>query len=184
MTDVGYMAGDPCRRNGCNGTIQEMDRRGCSCHINPPCSSCTEPRAYCDNCGWDEAEEIRAEPVITLPPAPKGPKKLSIYRTTVSILQSGQPRPYADSVYHTLVTFEQQEEGGAWAPRLINETSIGGMLHSNPDVRYSSKTKADAAWHETYLERITMLDTQPAYPGSPSKSASKWEIKVIQPFLD
>ncbi len=50
--------GEVCGRDGCNGIIDEHEKRGCSCHINPPCSACTEPRAYCSECGWDARNDI------------------------------------------------------------------------------------------------------------------------------
>ena len=54
----GYSEGEVCNRNGCNGIIKEHEKEGgCSCHINPPCSYCTEPNAYCVTCGWDAKEE-------------------------------------------------------------------------------------------------------------------------------
>lgn len=54
----GYESGDTCNRDGCNGIIKEHEKEGCcSCHINPPCGYCTEPTAYCDECGWDDKEE-------------------------------------------------------------------------------------------------------------------------------
>lgn len=54
----GYSEGEICNRNGCNGIIKEHEKEGrCSCHINPPCSYCTELNAYCETCGWDAKEE-------------------------------------------------------------------------------------------------------------------------------
>lgn len=55
---IGTEAGDICNRKGCKGIIEEREKGDCSCHINPPCSACTEPRAYCLICDWDEAEEL------------------------------------------------------------------------------------------------------------------------------
>lgn len=53
LQDPGYEAGDICRRNGCTGVIVEGERRNaCSCHINPPCGACTEPREHCPECDW------------------------------------------------------------------------------------------------------------------------------------
>ena len=55
---LGYEKGDKCNREGCAGIISEHEKDGgCSCHINPPCSYCTEPNAYCKLCGWDAKEE-------------------------------------------------------------------------------------------------------------------------------
>ncbi|QJS27432.1 hypothetical protein [Rhizobium ruizarguesonis] len=51
--EVGFGVGQVCSRDGCAGIIEENDRdRNCSCHISPPCSSCTEPREWCPQCGW------------------------------------------------------------------------------------------------------------------------------------
>ena len=50
---LGNEEGDICNRFGCDGVIKEHPRRSCSCHINPPCSACVEPRGFCDKCGWD-----------------------------------------------------------------------------------------------------------------------------------
>ena len=56
--EIGYSKGEICNRDGCNGIIDEHQKEGCcSCHINPPCSYCVEPNAYCETCGWDAKEE-------------------------------------------------------------------------------------------------------------------------------
>lgn len=55
--DVGYEEGSVCRRDGCTGRIQIRESENCSCHISPPCSSCTSPRGYCPECDWQEADE-------------------------------------------------------------------------------------------------------------------------------
>lgn len=52
----GVEEGDVCNRNGCQGVLEAREKGGCSCHINPPCSSCTEAREYCPECGWDSNE--------------------------------------------------------------------------------------------------------------------------------
>lgn len=58
MKDIGYEKGDICNRNGCIGIIDEHEKEGCcSCHINPPCSYCTEQSEYCLECGWEASEE-------------------------------------------------------------------------------------------------------------------------------
>lgn len=54
----GFCKDEICNRNGCEGIIREKESDyGCSCHINPPCDYCTEPRNYCSECDWDEKEE-------------------------------------------------------------------------------------------------------------------------------
>lgn len=58
IIEEGYCKGDACNRNGCKGVIEEREKDGCcSCHINPPCSYCTEPNFFCNTCGWDAKEE-------------------------------------------------------------------------------------------------------------------------------
>ena len=57
LENIGYLEGESCNRNGCTGDILEEERRSCSCHIAPPCSACTEPRGYCDECGWRERDD-------------------------------------------------------------------------------------------------------------------------------
>ena len=54
---MGFSEGDTCNRMGCKGIIQEHSRECCSCHIHPPCSSCTAPVGFCSECGWEESED-------------------------------------------------------------------------------------------------------------------------------
>ena len=54
---VGMTEGDVCNRNFCKGIIGRHPSYNCSCHINPPCGSCTSPRGYCITCGWEEADD-------------------------------------------------------------------------------------------------------------------------------
>jgi hypothetical protein len=53
----GDREGDVCWRDGCQGVIAIADVEGCSCHISPPCSQCTEPREYCPICDWRAKDE-------------------------------------------------------------------------------------------------------------------------------
>lgn len=48
----GVEIGEICKRNDCKGIIEAIDKGDCSCHLNPPCGSCTEIREYCPECGW------------------------------------------------------------------------------------------------------------------------------------
>lgn len=57
----GFEEGSTCGRDGCCGAIETRESENCSCHISPPCSSCTAPRNYCDTCDWDEADEPAPE---------------------------------------------------------------------------------------------------------------------------
>ncbi len=58
---AGYQEeGDRCRETGCNGTLDFPPPENCSCHIDPPCSSCTGIVLTCKECGWeDEAPEFK-----------------------------------------------------------------------------------------------------------------------------
>jgi hypothetical protein len=74
---IGFEENDSCNREGCIGIIKNHLVENCSCHISPPCSSCTSPRGYCEVCGWDEADDEVPEQKYTgqLYVAPK-PKEL------------------------------------------------------------------------------------------------------------
>jgi hypothetical protein len=62
----GFTKGEICNRNGCDGIIEHERDGGCSCHINPPCSYCTDDGAYCPKCGWDN--EYIPQPQTTIIP--------------------------------------------------------------------------------------------------------------------
>lgn len=54
----GLLKGDLCNRNKCKGIIDEYETDTCcSCHINPPCSHCTEDRNYCPVCDWQGKDD-------------------------------------------------------------------------------------------------------------------------------
>lgn len=66
--EIGYEEGELCNRlltdgsgshSNCEGFIKIHPVENCSCHIYPPCYQCTTPRAYCEDCDWDEAFEER-----------------------------------------------------------------------------------------------------------------------------
>lgn len=59
---IGYEEGDVCNRNGCTGVIDTHPSEGCSCHISPPCHSCTSPRGFCPECDWLEKDDPTAAP--------------------------------------------------------------------------------------------------------------------------
>lgn len=103
MENIGYIEGEKCNRNGCMGIIKEHESEGCcSCHINPPCSYCTESREYCSICDWDGREEqIAHEKKITESYTSAGAigcfynsKEANIYRENVQKMMKGEmPRP-------------------------------------------------------------------------------------------
>lgn len=55
--EFGQHEGDTCGRRMCAGVITVRPVEGCSCHINPPCSSCSEPREYCPECEWEAVDD-------------------------------------------------------------------------------------------------------------------------------
>lgn len=62
---AGYLEeGDHCQQSGCMGNMQFPKAENCSCHISPPCSSCTGRELTCSACGWiDKSEPERFIPV-------------------------------------------------------------------------------------------------------------------------
>lgn len=55
---LGYIKGEICNRNNCQGIIDEHEKEGsCCCHIHPPCSYCVEDNNYCPECGWEGYDE-------------------------------------------------------------------------------------------------------------------------------
>lgn len=54
---IGYTEGDTCGRDGCAGVIETDPPENCSCHISPPCASCTAPRSFCPECDWQEKDD-------------------------------------------------------------------------------------------------------------------------------
>ncbi|PBB75174.1 hypothetical protein CK227_10300 [Mesorhizobium sp. WSM4308] len=54
---LGYSDGDVCNRAACAGVIEMHKSEDCSCHINPPCFSCTSVTAFCPVCEWEEADD-------------------------------------------------------------------------------------------------------------------------------
>lgn len=52
-----YEEGDKCQESGCKGYLIYPETVNCSCHLNPPCSACTDKNLICDTCGWEEETE-------------------------------------------------------------------------------------------------------------------------------
>lgn len=53
----GLLNGEICNRNGCKGIVFHEPEGCCSCHLNPPCSFCTDDGAVCFDCGWENRRE-------------------------------------------------------------------------------------------------------------------------------
>lgn len=55
----GYEAGETCNRKNCLGVIELCEvENGCSCHINPPCPVCSNPREFCPECGYERIDDF------------------------------------------------------------------------------------------------------------------------------
>ena len=39
----------------CSGSLYYPEVENCSCHINPPCSACTDNPLTCEDCGWEDS---------------------------------------------------------------------------------------------------------------------------------
>lgn len=56
--EPGFVKGEVCGRDGCQGIIEEHEKDGgCTCFINPPCSYCVEPCEFCPECDWQASDE-------------------------------------------------------------------------------------------------------------------------------
>lgn len=54
---IGMEEGQQCNRDGCDGIIVMPESENCSCHVSPPCHSCTDRYPYCPECGWEDVPE-------------------------------------------------------------------------------------------------------------------------------
>lgn len=64
---MGYCEeGDNCPEPKCDGVLDWEPLVGCSCHINPPCSACTDRRLICNVCDYiderDDYKDVLATP--------------------------------------------------------------------------------------------------------------------------
>lgn len=87
---IGDEEGQVCGRDGCKGVLELTPHQGCSCHISPPCSNCTDRETCCPVCGWESRTivmndfKIKTDPgrdkFISWEPRPLDPTKID-YRT-------------------------------------------------------------------------------------------------------
>jgi len=114
MTDFGQEEGDTCWRNGCQGRISVWPVENCSCHIHPPCGSCTEAREHCPVCDWRAKDDTdyRFVPTEfyglsireTVKPTPLDPRKID-YR----IKGHSNASQLCEGVYPETATMEEVE---------------------------------------------------------------------------
>ena len=73
---IGYEEGELCGRDGCEGTIAIDPSENCSCHLHPPCGSCTDPsRTHCSACDWRDKYEAMNDFVVAVD------RKTGVYKT-------------------------------------------------------------------------------------------------------
>ena len=72
--------GSPCPHTGCNGKMKPSEVIGCSCHINPPCSACTDASYECEECGWES--NPYEEPEYVAPPKLKSTDRSDCHTRT------------------------------------------------------------------------------------------------------
>lgn len=71
--EPGIYEGDICQRDGCKGVIAMHPVENCSCHISPPCGSCTKPAEYCPECDWQAIDdEVPYSDYLVRPADPTG----------------------------------------------------------------------------------------------------------------
>ena len=91
QTTFGDEEGQVCWRDGCQGVIKCHPVENCSCHINPPCSACTDPKEYCPVCDWEaekwngsingfDVKQDKEGIISAWQPRPLDPRKID-YRT-------------------------------------------------------------------------------------------------------
>jgi hypothetical protein len=57
MNKLGYCEGEPCARDGCEGSIEIEPVKDCSCHIAAPCWNHENADMHCPDCGWRAADD-------------------------------------------------------------------------------------------------------------------------------
>ena len=53
----GMEEGEICGRNGCTGEIMSRGEGSCSCHLNPPCATCTAG-IQCSICDFEDGPNL------------------------------------------------------------------------------------------------------------------------------
>jgi len=128
---------------GCNcpecgkGKMELPPVEGCSCHINPPCSACTNNRLTCNSCGWEELE-----PEYT--PAVPSKEQKSYYekwnREYEEAKKRGHTFPHGGRIFNvdydsssgSTMEFTGQYEGPVTAEDIFNKIGDGTFGHRGP----------------------------------------------------
>lgn len=96
--------------------------------------------------------------------------KQHVQTVTMTWQQSGQPRPYADSIYEATLEFDQSAPWtDKWTPPEVMVIQMARGLMNRGNFKLKDEERA---WHETYAEKVEKL------------APNKWRIKLIQPYCD
>jgi hypothetical protein len=99
---IGHEEGERCGRDGCDGVIEFTKSENCSCHISPPCYSCTSTYLHCPDCGWEAEVQTINDYTVTVntkshvyeawKPRPLDPTKIDWHNkthTNASMIKEG-----------------------------------------------------------------------------------------------
>ena len=79
-------------------------------------------------------------------------------------LRYGQPKPYSDSYYEAVLTFEAEREEHAWIPEEVRVKIIANAVvhefYEQPE------------WHQAKLVEIEKLES------------NRWRVLIVEPYLD
>lgn len=119
------------------GKMEYPPVEGCSCHINPPCSACTDNRLACDSCGWKEPE-----PEYTYPPP--SADETAYYEKWRKELEEAKKRGHTfphggrifnvdyDSSSGSTMAFKGEYEGPVTAKDIFDKIGDGTFGHRGP----------------------------------------------------
>jgi hypothetical protein len=123
---------------------------------------------------------------------------MSKYRTTVEIIRSGQPEPYADTEYVVQVTFERttyQDGDQTFHPYFMAEESalrnlrkVDGFIERKRGERREGEGYMDADF-ATYLDYVKPIDHEPGEVYAQENYllgplASIWEFRTVSRYTD
>ena len=82
----------------------------------------------------------------------------------IEVIRAGQPRPYADSFFESILTFKAEDENAKWTPDEKTVREIAKILVHN----FEDKPN----WHDPELKEIQKI------------AENKWRVLIFSPFLD
>ena len=123
-----YEEGDSCPK--CRGELGYPKVENCSCHINPPCSACTNNSLSCENCGWKEEAPLYRDVIVSqgLSMREYKPRPLDNTKIDYRIKLHSSSSQLCEGVYPPGTTIEQvrQKVNGTFGGRF--EKFEGGVF--------------------------------------------------------